>query len=154
MMRVLGRSGVRVVLLSPCFRGGVWGVEAVRNLQHPGLLTVILFNLFVRCIVNIATPLYLCLTSGLILYDFMTKILYAYLISLIYVVCLQLITVTGSQACDYILFSILLILSIMFKYFLSHPAPKHHHSVFFPQNRRPSFTPHKTKDKTIKFCIF
>ena len=27
MMRVLGRSGLRVVSLSPCFRGGVWGVK-------------------------------------------------------------------------------------------------------------------------------
>jgi len=27
MMHVLGRSGLRVVPLLPCFRGGVWGVK-------------------------------------------------------------------------------------------------------------------------------
>jgi len=27
MVGVLGRSGLRVGSLSPCFRGGVWGVE-------------------------------------------------------------------------------------------------------------------------------
>ena len=31
MMRVLGRSGLRVVSLSPCFRGGVWGVKYCWN---------------------------------------------------------------------------------------------------------------------------
>jgi hypothetical protein len=31
MMRVLGRSGLRVVSLSPCFRGGVWGVKNCWN---------------------------------------------------------------------------------------------------------------------------
>jgi hypothetical protein len=31
MMCVLGRSGLRVVSLSPCFRGGVWGVKNVWN---------------------------------------------------------------------------------------------------------------------------
>jgi hypothetical protein len=30
-MRVLGRSGLRVVSLSPCFRGGVWGVKTCWN---------------------------------------------------------------------------------------------------------------------------
>ena len=31
MMHVLGRSGLRVVSLSPCFRGGVWGVKNCWN---------------------------------------------------------------------------------------------------------------------------
>jgi hypothetical protein len=31
MMRVLGRPGLRVVSLSPCFRGGVWGVKYCWN---------------------------------------------------------------------------------------------------------------------------
>ena len=31
MMRVLGRSGLRVVSLSPCFRDGVWGVKNCWN---------------------------------------------------------------------------------------------------------------------------
>jgi hypothetical protein len=31
MMRVLGKSGLRVVSLSPCFRGGVWGVKNCWN---------------------------------------------------------------------------------------------------------------------------
>jgi len=31
MMRVLGRSVLRVVSLSPCFRGGVWGVKYCWN---------------------------------------------------------------------------------------------------------------------------
>jgi len=31
MMCVLGRSGLRVVSLSPCFRGGIWGVKYCWN---------------------------------------------------------------------------------------------------------------------------
>jgi hypothetical protein len=31
MLRVLRRSGLRVVSLSPCFRGGVWGVKYCWN---------------------------------------------------------------------------------------------------------------------------
>jgi len=31
MMRVLGRSGWRVVSVWPCFRGGVWGVKDCWN---------------------------------------------------------------------------------------------------------------------------
>jgi hypothetical protein len=31
MMRVMGRSGMRVVSLLPCFRGGVWGVTYCWN---------------------------------------------------------------------------------------------------------------------------
>jgi len=31
MMHVLGRSGLRVISLSPCFRGGVWGVKYCWN---------------------------------------------------------------------------------------------------------------------------
>ena len=31
MMRVLGRSELRVVSLSPCFRGGLWGVKYCWN---------------------------------------------------------------------------------------------------------------------------
>jgi len=31
MMRVLRRSGLRVVSLTPCFRGGVWGVKNCWN---------------------------------------------------------------------------------------------------------------------------
>jgi len=32
-MRVLARSGLRVVSLLPCFRGGVWGV-LLERVQH------------------------------------------------------------------------------------------------------------------------
>jgi hypothetical protein len=31
MMRVLEKSGLRVISLSPCFRGGVWGVKNCWN---------------------------------------------------------------------------------------------------------------------------
>jgi hypothetical protein len=31
MMRVLGKFALRVVSLSPCFRGGVWGVKNCWN---------------------------------------------------------------------------------------------------------------------------
>jgi len=31
MMRVLGKSGLRVVSLLPCFRGGIWGVKNCWN---------------------------------------------------------------------------------------------------------------------------
>jgi hypothetical protein len=32
MMGVLGRAGLRVVSLLPCFRGGVWGVKYCWNM--------------------------------------------------------------------------------------------------------------------------
>jgi len=37
MMRVLGRSRLRVVSLLPCFRGGVWGVKNCWN-RHSSIL--------------------------------------------------------------------------------------------------------------------